>query len=587
MIKRLGKISGVAALCALPSSVAANTVVHKDFYKQPIKNADKPLIKADIAKYKRIFLLQKKGNWKQADRQIAKLSNPILLGHVKAQRYLHPTKYRSKYRELFSWLKLYRDHPDAIRIYKLALKRKPRNANRPQSPLFGKKKSIETKQKKYGTYFRFKSAGVRVTRKTRAFHRKVRYLVYRQRLTAAENYIKRAETRGMHKAHIDLARARISAGWFYYGNDKKTLEIALKATQRNGPIVPSAHWYAGLAAFRSKNYALASKNFEVLTSTNGISENTKRAAAFWAGRSNLIAKRPSYMSRYLLIAADGGRDFYSILARRLLGIREKTIWESDSTSYQHNFSLLTQEKVTERVLALVQVGQRSRAENDFRQLVSSASLPRKKALISAAEVLLMPGLALHAARNTVDNDSPEILRGLYPLPPWVPDGGFTLDRALIYAFMRQESAFRVNAKSRAGARGLMQLMPGTASYISGRRYMGSRKNKLFDPILNISLAQKYLRYLLKHDAVSGNLLLLAAAYNGGPGNLIKWKRRIGKNNDPLLFIESLPSKETRNFIEKVLSNLWLYRDRLGQKVPSLEALARGEVPMNVNLDSKQ
>ena len=101
------------------------------------------------------------------------------------------------------------------------------------------------------------------------------------------------------------------------------------------------------------------------------------------------------------------------------------------------------------------------------------------------------------------------------------------------------------------------------------------------------MAQKYLRYLLKHDAVSGNLLLLAAAYNGGPGNLIKWKRRIGKNNDPLLFIESLPSRETRNFIEKVLSNLWLYRDRLGQKVPSLEALARGEVPMNVNLDSKQ
>ena len=586
MLKRSRNTAAIAVLCALASSTEANTIVQHKFYKHPLANAHKPLTHADVITYKKIFLLQEKGNWKKADRKIAKLSNPILLGHVRAQRYLHPTKYRSKYKELFSWLKLYNDHPDAIRIHKLALKRKPRKAKKPQSPLFKKIRSIEKKNRKYGTYFRLKNAGVRVTKKTKAFHRKVRYLVYRQRLTAAENYIKRAETRGMHKTHIDLARARVSAGWFHYGNDKKTLKIALKAAQRNGPTVPSAHWYAGLASFRTKNYVLASKNFEAVTSTIGISDSAKRAAAFWAGRSNLIAKRPSFVSRYLLIAANGGRDFYAILARRLLGLQTRTFWESDPTRNPRNFSSLTQEIVTKRVLALVQVDQKSRAENDFKQLVSSANFSQKKELISAAEFLFMPGLALHAARNTVDNGSPEILRGLYPLPPWVPNGGFTLDRALVYAFMRQESAFRVNAKSRAGARGLMQLMPGTASYISGRRYMGSRKNKLFDPILNITLGQKYLRYLLQHDAVSGNLFLLAAAYNGGPGNLQKWKRRMGNHKDPLLFIESIPSRETRNFIEKVLSNLWLYRDRLGQKMPSLEALAQGQPPMHINLDIK-
>ena len=72
---------------------------------------------------------------------------------------------------------------------------------------------------------------------------------------------------------------------------------------------------------------------------------------------------------------------------------------------------------------------------------------------------------------------------------------------------------------------------------------------------------------------------MAAAWNGGPGNLNKWRKATEYMDDPLFFIESIPARETRNFIEHVLSNLWIYRDQLGQKSPSLDTAAAGLWPL--------
>src|SRR3546814_6936751 len=130
---------------------------------------------------------------------------------------------------------------------------------------------------------------------------------------------------------------------------------------------------------------------------------------------------------------------------------------------------------------------------------------------------------------------------------------------------RQEAGFNTRALSPDGARGLMQLMPRTASYIAqNRRYHGNARHELYDPSLNLDLGQRYIAYLLVHERVQGDLFRLTTAYNGGPGNLGKWERAIQADGDPLLFIEALPSKETRLFIERVLTNLWIYRHRLGQ-----------------------
>ncbi|MFQ5468379.1 MAG: hypothetical protein ACE5DS_09630, partial [Kiloniellaceae bacterium] len=88
------------------------------------------LSSADAGLYRNIFTLQERGKWRAADKRIARLVDKRLMGHVLAQRYLHPTAYRSKYKELRDWMAKYADHPDAKRIYKLALKRRPKNYKR-------------------------------------------------------------------------------------------------------------------------------------------------------------------------------------------------------------------------------------------------------------------------------------------------------------------------------------------------------------------------------------------------------------------------------------------------------------------------
>ena len=88
----------------------------------------------DVDLYREIFDVQATGGWKTADRLIARLRDRMLMGHVLAQRYLHPTKYRSQYKELKAWMAKFADHPDATRLYKLALRRKPRNWRAPKPP---------------------------------------------------------------------------------------------------------------------------------------------------------------------------------------------------------------------------------------------------------------------------------------------------------------------------------------------------------------------------------------------------------------------------------------------------------------------
>src|SRR3546814_5755714 len=110
----------------------------------------------------------------------------------------------------------------------------------------------------------------------------------------------------------------------------------------------------------------------------------------------------------------------------------------------------------------------------------------------------MPALAYRMGSQLVHaGDETDELGGvvdaaLYPIPPWQPQSGFSVDRALIYAMMRQESGFNPRALSPDGARGLMQLMPRTARYIAGdRRYHGKRENELYDPSLNLERSEEH------------------------------------------------------------------------------------------------
>jgi soluble lytic murein transglycosylase len=120
-------------------------------------------------------------------------------------------------------------------------------------------------------------------------------------------------------------------------------------------------------------------------------------------------------------------------------------------------------------------------------------------------------------------------------------------------------------------------MPNTAKRIASKKERGELNN----PEVNLELGQRYLENLLEQKHVNGDLFLLLIAYNAGPGNLAKWKKEMPEIDDPLLFIESIPLAETRNYVEHVLSNYWIYRLREDLPTPTLDAVASGKQPRYV------
>lgn len=535
---------------------------------------------ADKQLYQRIFELQIGGKWKRANKLISKLENRILLGHVQAQRYLHPTRYRSRYVELAKWLKVYADHPDARRIYKLALRRKPKNYRHPKRPSrkFFPAYPIERIIEHSG-YQPEKRAARRIIWK-------VRQMTRHRRLTAAMKYIKKKNIRRtLGQTGYDLGQTRIAAGWFFYGNEKRALQIARTAAARSGKKIPYSHWIAGLSAYRLKQYTEAAEHFEAVALSYQVTGFDHAAAAFWAARANMTAGRPARINEWLEIAAEQSSTFYGMLARRWIGKKSPFDWRPPVLT-KERITLLIAQKSGRRALALLQLQLNSRAERELRFMAGTNNPELTTSLIALANIKALPMVSYRAGGALLGAGGPIPAAALYPIPNWTPRDGYYVDRALIFAFMRQESGFNTRAKSVAGARGLMQLMPATASFIAQRRYRGRKRDRLYDPALNISLGQKYIQHLLNTDHISGNLLLLAAAYNGGPGNLMKWQRIAKKvaYTDVLMFIESIPARETRIFVERVLANLWMYRERLGEPAPSLDALAAGEQPLYIAVD---
>jgi soluble lytic murein transglycosylase-like protein len=534
----LAALLALAALAPAASRAETNHVETAGLPSpgEPVSNfqVPQPLKPDDVARYKRIFDLQKDGHWHAADALIAKLHNRILMGHVLAQRYLHPTKYRSHYKELAGWLKAYADLPEARRVYELALRRKPARAKPPQAPIAPRLTlPDESDLVDNGTSPDDEVIG-----------------------TTIEAAQLRATPAGHRSAHSRTHRSAV------------------------------ALWSTGLADYRRGRFLDAAGRFEAMAAAPRLSDWDQAAAAFWAARSNLVARRPERVNRWLNVAAEHPRTFYGLIARRMLGLDSGLTWDHPRLD-RGELSAIIRGNAARRAMALVQVGQTARAASELRQIAATDDPDVRLVLIALADELHLPSLALSASKSLAAAGGQVLDRGLYPLPSWAPKGGFTVDRALLYAFMRQESAFNVTATSPAGARGLMQLMPATAAFMASANRHRTPRGALYDPAINMELGQRYLRYLIDHDQVQGDLFLLAAAYNGGPGNLAKWQKRMGSiANDPLLFLESIPTRETRLFTEHVLANLWIYRERLGQSDPSLDAIAAGDRPVYKAQDSE-
>lgn len=542
----------------------------------------------DIARYKKIFSSQQGGDWKTADRLISALENKILMGHVLYQRYMHPSKYRSSYTELSGWMRAYGDHPGSTRVYKLARKRKPKNAiklsqsRRPSIPKF--EIPLKSKKRKY-------VPSVQRTKYQRTNIRNLKnHILTHVRNGSLNRAVKHLKSREYSKVltstEIDLLYVKIVKSYLTLGNYQLAYEGAAQSAGRARPYQPIIDFYAGLAAWQMGDKTKAAKHFSLLALSDSATSRDIAAGAFWAARCYLSEGQPQKVLTFLKIGAGNSRTFYGQLALRLLGNSGLSYWHTPflSTSDHDN---LNSSLYVQRGIALSQIEQRYWAAREiFIEFQSKPPEIRKKILALAVK-LDLPSAELRMARAIFSTEGTAYDRALFPLSPWHPERGLKLDRAILFAFMRQESGFNPFAKSKVGARGVMQLMPRTASFIAQDYSLrGRNKQKLFVPEYNLYLGQKYLLHLMNEYKYLDNLIAVIAAYNAGPGNVKKWQRVVKENADPLMFIEKLPSHENREFIRRVMVNIWIYRARLGQPSPSLDALAMGNWPTYNALDSK-
>ena len=534
-----------------------------------------PLSYFDVELYQRLFTLQDNGRMKQAIRESVRLEDRLLMGHLLSKRYLHPTAWRSTYKQLSSWLNLYNDHPDASRIYWLAKRRRPANAKAPTPPKpdylngFGLISKNE-----YRPNIPAFSSGRASPRKTRQIAREVRRAIRRGWPTGALRVVNdEGNRRYLTKTEEGQLRGEIAHAYFIFGLDQKAIREARFAIGAGREGAHMGYWAGGLAAWRSGQIELAGEFFRALADQEDLFADLRSAAAFWAQRVALRQGRPQEAARYLEISATVLDSFYGVISRQAAGQHIDISFDLPPTAPGF-IDWLSSQPGGMRMFALIQIGRIDDAERELRYLWSDIPDNMRPTALRFAVDQGMAGLAYRAGALMRKNEGSTWYGALYPIPKTQAE--FDVDEALVWAISRQESGFNPRAKSRARAAGLMQIMPATASFIMRKRsYRTSERHLLLDPELNLQIGQRYIRHLLEEPIIDGSLVRLLAAYNGGPGNLNKWLRKVDHQDDPLLLIESIPSRETRSYVKSVITNLAMYRQRFDQPAPTLRAIAAG------------
>lgn len=547
----------------------------------------KPLGGEDATLYRTIFELQEKGRWAEADRLVGRLRDRLLMGHVLAQRFLHPTAYRSSYQELRSWLEHYPDHPQAGTIHRLAERRRPAGAPPPPEPVAGYLNGAgqELLEELPTSYAGPKGRSAARDQAVADWLAGIRRLVASGNPSQATRRLQHGTARQADAVEQDLARWFIARGFFAYRKDQEASRLASAAAIRSGHVEPRMHWTAGLAAWRHGDLQLAARHFSALARAENASAEDVAAGAFWAARASLRLLQPSHYRAYLETAAEASDGFYGLLAQHVLGRPVLFDWHQTLVATDHMGALLRLEGAR-RAMALGQLGRDEAADAEIRKLAARASPSLTEALAALAEKLRLPATQMRVAQRARLQDGRRQDGALYPIPPWEPAGEQRIDRALLYAIARAESGFDPKAESHAGALGLMQILPSTAESMSrryGLDYQGAAS--LRDPVVNLTVGQAYLERLRDTYFIGDSVIHIAIAYNAGLKRAEDWAERFADIDDPLLLMESVPIPETRLYVKKLLANLWAYRIRLGQPAPSLEALAAGDWPTYVALES--
>lgn len=556
---------------------------------EPIGPDDPPekasvLSDPDRELYGRIFDSIDNGETDTAETMLKMTESDILRGYVLAGIYLKDPK-RVKKQALTNWLYKYRDLAVSDAVYDLALVKKSylpyvRRADTTPHAVAGACTSVSIADPVdllLFHHFKYVPAEHRekVLRSFRYFSSAIR----RGKTLAAKLHLNEKHMKKhLSRRDRDDALTVLAYAYFIDRQDEKALETVEDVLPRSADRNPMAPWVAGLASFRLGRWEDAEAFFKRVEAHPRAFPANKAAAAFWATRAMMkrdeYAEVVDYLKRAALVSP---RSFYGILAQRALGWSIGQTWKSPAK--EPDMDKILAEPAGKRAVALIEIGKTEWAQTELERLFAQKKKLRDDITSYVETLTEYPELleffaGLNGKIETADGD-----KALYPVPNWTPENGWLLDKALVYAFVRQESCFKNKAFSKAGARGVMQLMPSTAKLMARRVKAKYALNKLHKIPFNLMVGQELVRTLLEYRHIRGNLLMTMAAYNCGPKNAEKWGKRKDFENDPLMFVEAIPSRETRGFVKKVAANFWIYRSLLGEDLSSIDDVLAGRYPV--------
>ena len=288
---------------------------------------------------------------------------------------------------------------------------------------------------------------------------------------------------------------------------------------------------------------------------------SRARGAYWLGRAFQAAGKPEKANAWYAKAAAHPTTFYGQIAALELD-RPIAPWPAAARPDAKTRQAFAGGELVRAATMLAEVGEWSRLRPFLYGLVAAATTPAERALIADLMVRLgRPDLGVAAAKR-IHQRTGQLLAAGYPVLPALAAPGGGIEPALAHAVARQESQFDIAAVSSAGARGLMQLMPSTARVAARRLRVSYRPNALTrDPAYNVLLATSHLGGLV--DAYDGSLVLALAAYNAGQSRVKRWLANWGDPRsgaiDAVDWIELIPFTETRNYVQRVLEGLQVYR----------------------------
>lgn len=340
-------------------------------------------------------------------------------------------------------------------------------------------------------------------------------------------------------------------------------------------------WYQGLSAWRKGSYAVAAKTFRQTAENEKVNDWHKAASYFWAARAYSKLKDKANTANMLEAAAEYKVTLYGMLAGAAMG-------DSVAISAASPYISARLEEAPEyvRARALVAANQNELAESELRKLFMQVDQGQRPEILAMAGELGLANLQIRLSKMDGLHED-ERMFASYPMPNMVISAATDADPALVLAIARQESAFKAEVKSPAGAKGMMQVMPITATHVIKHPQFASLESDviaaygqvdLMQPSTNVKVGASYVDMLAKKEFIGGNLVKTLAAYNAGPGNVAAWNKTAKNINDPLLYIESIPFAETRNYVVQVLAHYAIYEGLMGENDTVISSLKKGMFP---------